>query len=232
MPRDARVTSMRYLSSMATGIVTTREKPLLRGVFHEIAAAFAFAGGVALTQMASGTRGTVAAAIYGVSLTALFGISALYHRPRWGPRLYGIMRRLDHSAIFILIAGTYTPIALMVPSRIGLVLLAVVWAGALAGVAFSIAWPRAPKWLTASLYVALGWAIVPALPELARAMGPVGLTLLTGGGVVYSIGALIYALRRPDPFPTVFGYHEVFHLLVIVAATFHYAAVVSVVGVL
>jgi hemolysin III len=217
---------------MATGIVTSREKPLLRGVSHEIAAAFAFAGGVALTQLASGLRGTVAAAVYGGSLTALFGISALYHRPRWGPRLYVLMRRLDHAAIFVLIAGTYTPICLLVPSRSGLLLLAGVWAGALAGVLFSIRWPLAPKWLTASLYVALGWAVVPVLPKLAGALGPVGIGLIAGGGVIYSVGALIYALRRPDPFPAVFGYHEVFHLLVIVAAAFHYAAVASVVAAL
>jgi hemolysin III len=217
---------------MSTGSDVVREKPLLRGVFHEIAAAFALAGGVALTQMARGARGTVAAAVYGVSLTALFGISALYHRPRWGPRVYTFMRRLDHAAIFVLIAGTYTPICLLVPDRTGLVLLAAVWTGAAAGVVFSVLWPRAPKWLNAALYVALGWAVVPVLPRLARALGPVGLTLITGGGVVYSIGALIYAMRRPDPFPKVFGYHEVFHLLVIVAAAFHYAAVASVVGAL
>lgn len=223
---------MRYDSIMTTGTAVIREKPLLRGVFHEIAVVFALAGGVALTLMASGTRATVAVAIYGVSLTALFGISALYHRPRWGPRPYVIMRRLDHSAIFVLIAGTYTPIGLLVPSRTGLVLLAVVWAGALAGVVFSILWPRAPKWLAATLYVALGWAVVPVLPEIGRTLGPLGLALLAGGGVIYSIGALIYALRRPDPFPTVFGYHEIFHLLVIVAAAFHYAAVVTVVGAL
>jgi hemolysin III len=217
---------------MTTGIAVIREKPLLRGVFHEVAAAFALAGGVALTMVASGTRATVAAAVYGVSLTALFGISALYHRPKWGPRVYGVMRRLDHAAIFILIAGTYTPICLLVPSRSGLALLAAVWIGAAAGIVFAVLWPRAPKWLNALLYVALGWAIVPVLPELARALGPAGLALLTGGGIVYSVGALIYALRRPDPFPTVFGYHEIFHLLVIVAAGFHYAAVATVVGAL
>jgi hemolysin III len=209
-----------------------REKPLLRGVFHEIAVAFALVGGVALTRMASGTRATVAAAVYAASLTALFGISALYHRPRWGPRLYVLMRRLDHAAIFLLIAGTYTPICLLVPARGGLTLLAVVWVGALAGVVFAVAKPRAPKWLSAILYVALGWALVPVLPELARALDRSGLLLLAGGGVVYSIGALVYALRRPDPFPRVFGYHEIFHLLVIVAAAFHYAAVAGVVAAL
>jgi hemolysin III len=208
------------------------EKPLLRGVFHEIAVAFALAGAVVLTRLAIGPRATFAAVVYGVALTLLFSTSALYHRPRWGPRLYRLMRRLDHAAIFVLIAGTYTPICLLLPARAGLVLLAAVWTGALAGVVFAILWPGAPKWLNATVYVGLGWAVVPVLPALARALGPTGLWLLMIGGVVYSLGAVIYALRRPNPFPRVFGYHEIFHLLVIVAAAFQYAAVVGVVEVL
>lgn len=209
---------------------TAREKPLLRGVSHEVAAAFAFAGAVALALRASGPRGMVAAVVYGLSLFALFATSALYHRPRWSPRPYTILRRLDHAAIFLLIAGTYTPVCLLVPEAGGTALLAVVWGAALAGVAFAVAWPRAPKWLNAILYVALGWAVIPLLPALARALGPRALALLAGGGVIYSIGAVIYALRRPDPFPRVFGYHEVFHALVIVAAAVQYAAVIGVVA--
>jgi hemolysin III len=215
---------------MAPRPPTIREKPLLRGVLHEIAAAFAFAGGVALAHVAHGTRATVAAAVYGVSLFALFSISALYHRPRWSPSLYVIMRRLDHAAIFVLIAGTYTPVCLLVPSQGGLTLLAVVWTAALAGVVFSILKPRAPKALNATLYVALGWAVLPVLPSLWRALGPGGMALFLAGGLVYSAGAVIYALRRPDPFPRVFGYHEVFHALVILAAAFQYVAVVTVVA--
>lgn len=214
---------------MGARIEKKSEKPLLRGVSHEIAAAFAFAGGIALTRTASG-RGKVAAVVYAISLFALFSISALYHRPRWSRRLYVIMRRLDHAAIFVLIAGTYTPVCLLVPSAGGLKLLAVVWAGALAGVIFSVILPHAPKAVFASLYVALGWASIPVMPALAKALGPIGIALLTGGGVVYSVGAIIYAMRRPDPFPTIFGYHEVFHLLVIIAAAFHYAAVMGVVA--
>lgn len=211
---------------------TAKEKPLLRGVSHEVAGVFALAGGVALTRVASGPRGMAAAVVYGLSLFALFSISALYHRPRWGPRPYTLMRRLDHAAIFLLIAGTYTPVCLLVPDAGGTTLLAVVWGAALAGVVFAVAWPRAPKWLNAILYVALGWAVIPLLPALARALGPGALALLAGGGVIYSIGALIYALRRPDPFPRVFGYHEVFHALVIVAAAVQYAAVAGVVAAL
>src|SRR5512138_380345 len=207
-------------------------KPLLRGVSHEIAVAFAFVGGIALANAASGPRGRIAAIVYGLSLFTLFAVSALYHRPRWSEPLRVMMRRIDHAAIFILIAGTYTPICLLVPTAGGLTLLAVVWAGAMAGVVFSIVMPHAPKAIVAAIYVALGWAVVPLLPALAKALGAGGLALLGGGGVVYSVGALVYALRRPDPFPTVFGYHEVFHALVIVAAAFQYAAVMSVVAAL
>jgi hemolysin III len=221
---------------MATWSQTDREpprqKPLLRGVSHEIAAAFAFSGGIALTRMANGARGKVAAIVYGASLFALFSISALYHRPRWSRRLYVIMRRIDHAAIFLLIAGTYTPVCLLLPSAGGLTLLGIVWAAALAGVIFSILLPHAPKALFAMLYVSLGWAVIPVMPALARALGAGATALLAAGGVIYSVGALVYALRRPDPFPTVFGYHEVFHVLVIVAAAFQYAVVVGVVGAL
>jgi hemolysin III len=217
---------------MATGTVILREKPLLRGVFHEVAAMFALAGGVVLMQVATSARATVGAVVYGASLVLLFSTSALYHRPKWGPRVYAIMRRIDHAAIFVLIAGTYTPVCLLVPHAGGLTLLAVVWAGALLGIGFSIVWPRAPKAVNAIIYVAFGWAIVPLLPALARALGPRSLVLLGGGGLVYSVGALVYALRRPDPFPRVFGYHEIFHALVILAAAAQYAAVLQVVAAL
>jgi hemolysin III len=206
------------------------EKPLLRGVTHEIAAAFALAGWVALVREAPGPRAAFAAAVYGLALTAQFCVSALYHRPRWGTRARMLMRRLDHAAIFLLIAGTYTPVCLLLPVEGGRVLLALVWAGALAGMIFSVAWPMAPKWLLAVLGVALGWAIVPMLPALGAALGTGGLALLLAGGVAYTAGALVYATRRPDPLPRVFGYHEVFHALVIVAAVCHYVAVAGVVG--
>jgi hemolysin III len=231
--RDARMTATRYVPCMATAIETVeekREKPLLRGVFHEAAVSLALAGGIVLAKQATGPRATLAAAIYGASLTALFGISALYHRPRWGPRLYVLMRRLDHAAIFILIAGTYTPFCLRLMTRSSLLLLGVVWTAALAGVLFAVVKPRAPKWVNSVLYVALGWAVLPELPEFARTIPPGGIVLLAVGGVVYSVGALIYAMRRPDPYPRVFGYHEIFHLLVVAAAAFHYAAVSAVVG--
>jgi hemolysin III len=207
-------------------------KPLLRGVSHEVASVFALVGGVLLLRDAPGPRAALAAGIYGAALTAQFGVSALYHRRRWGDRARLVLRRLDHAAIFLLIAGTYTPIGLLLPGTQARMLLAVVWAGAAAGVALSIAWPYAPKWLVAALCVALGWAVVPVLPALRLAVGPSGLALLVAGGAAYTVGALVYATRRPDPFPQVFGYHEVFHALVIVAAACHYAAVAGVLGTL
>jgi hemolysin III len=215
---------------MSTIVHPPREKPLLRGVSHEIAAAFAVAGGIALVNAATGLRGAVAAAVYGVALTAQFGISALYHRPRWGDRARLLMRRLDHAAIFLLIAGTYTPFCMLVPPETGRPLLAVVWTGALAGMVLSVLWPLAPKWLMAVLTVALGWAIVPTFPSMLAAIGWSGVGLLGAGGIAYTLGAVVYASRFPDPSPRVFGYHEVFHVLVIAAAICHYVAVAGTIG--
>jgi hemolysin III len=207
------------------------QKPLLRGVSHEIAAAFAVAGWVALLQAAPGPRALAAAAVYGLALTSQFAISALYHRPRWSTRARLVMRRLDHAAIFLLIAGTYTPFCLLLPGG-GRGLLAVVWSGALGGMVLSVAWPLAPKWLMAALTVGLGWLVAPTLPALGAAIGPSGLWLLGLGGVAYTVGAVVYATRVPNPFPRVFGYHEVFHALVIAAAVCHYAAVAGALGAL
>jgi hemolysin III len=214
---------------MEPSVALPPQKPLLRGVSHEIAAAFAVAGWVVLVRTAPGPRAVLAAAVYGLALTAQFAISALYHRPRWGTRARLVMRRLDHAAIFMLIAGTYTPFCLLLPGG-GRALLAGVWTAAVAGMVLSVAWPLAPKWLMAALTVGLGWVIVPLLPSLHGAIGSRGLWLLGGGGVAYTVGALVYATRRPDPFPRVFGYHEVFHALVILAAACHYLAVSGVVG--
>jgi len=204
-------------------------KPLLSGVSHEIAAAFALAGWVLLVRSAPGPRAAVAAAVYGLSLFAQFAVSALYHRPSWGTRARLVMRRLDHAAIFMLIAGTYTPFCLLLPGG-GRGLLAGVWTAALAGMVLSVAWPLAPKWLMAALTVGLGWVIVPILPSLHAAIGTGGLWLLGGGGLAYTIGAVTYATRWPDPSPRVFGYHEVFHALVILAAVLHFVAVRGAVG--
>jgi hemolysin III len=215
---------------MATTVHPPGVKPLLRGVSHQIAAAFALAGGIALVNAATGLRGALAAAVYGVALTAQFSISALYHRPRWGTRGRMLMRRLDHAAIFVLIAGTYTPFCLLLPPGTGRPLLAFVWMGALAGMIISVAWPMAPKWIMVILTVGLGWAIVPTFPAMLAVIGWSGLALLGAGGIAYTVGAVVYATRFPDPNPRVFGYHEVFHVLVIVAAVCHFIAIAGTIG--
>jgi hemolysin III len=217
---------------MSTATALAPEKPLLRGVSHEIAAGVALAGWIVLAAVAAPGRARLAANVYGASLLTLFLVSALYHRLSWRPTARLLMRRLDHSAIFLLIAGTYTPFCLLLPPATGHALLAVVWGGAAAGVLRALVWPRAPKAFSAVIYVLLGWVIVPVLPSLRATLGTGGLALLLAGGVMYTVGAAVYATRRPDPFPRVFGYHEVFHALVIAAAACHFAVAASVVGAL
>jgi hemolysin III len=204
-----------------------KTKPRLRGVSHQIAAFVAAPAALALVATAPRGRGAVAAAIYGASLVTLFAVSALYHRPFWPPRARNLIGRMDHSAIFLLIAGTYTPLSLLLTPGPGMAVLAVVWIGAAAGIVFSLAWGDPPKPLMAAIYVALGWVVVPVVPRLLAALGPGPLALLLGGGLAYTVGAAVYAARRPDPFPAVFGYHEVFHVLVIVAAACQFGAVAS-----
>jgi hemolysin III len=201
-------------------------KPVLRGVSHEVAAALSLAGGVLLVAGA-GPHGRAPAAVYAVALVFLFTTSALYHRPNWAARPRLLMRRVDHSAIFVLIAGTYTPMCVLLGGAAGRGLLELVWAGAALGVVQSIAWPRAPRALVSAVYVLLGWVVVPVLPALHRTLGGAPLALLAAGGVAYTVGAAVYAVRRPDPFPRVFGYHEVFHALVVLAAALHFTVVVQ-----
>jgi hemolysin III len=201
-------------------------KPRLRGVSHQYAFFVAIAAGAGLVVLARGAEARVAVAVYALSLCAMFGASALYHRIDWSPRWHAWLRRLDHSMIYVLVAGTYTPFALLVLApALGWTILGVVWAGALAGVVLSLAWIDMPRWLTAVLYVALGWVAIVALPQLWDRAGIMAVALLATGGVLYTLGAVVYARRRPDPSPRVFGYHEVFHVLVIAAAAAHFAAV-------
>jgi hemolysin III len=201
-------------------------KPKLRGVSHEYAFFVSVGCGVGLILAASDGRARVAAAIYAVAVSALLGTSALYHRVTWRPAVRRWMKRLDHSMIFVLIAGTYTPVALLaLHGTLSRAILIVVWAGALGGVVFKLVWIDAPKWLFAGVYVALGsvtGAIVGELPATIGWLGAAGLAL---GGLLYVLGAIVYASGRPDPVPKVFGYHEVFHALVIAAAGLHYAVI-------
>jgi hemolysin III len=200
-------------------------KPVLRGVFHEVAAAGALAAWVLLVAAAPAGVATAAAAVYGATLFALFATSALYHRPNWPPRARMVMRRLDHAAIYLLIAGTYTPLCLLLGGGTGRSMLAVAWGGAALGILQSLLWVRAPKAVSAAIYLVLGWVVLPVVPALLRALGPGALALLAAGGLAYTLGAVVYATRRPDPFPRVLGYHEVFHALVVVAAALQLAVV-------
>jgi len=201
------------------------EKPVLRGVFHEVAAAGALSAWVLLVAAAPSGPGRLAAAVYGATLFALFATSALYHRPNWSPRARMVMRRLDHSAIFLLIAGSYTPFCLVLGGSAGRTLLWVAWTGAALGVLQSVFWVRAPKLLVSAIYLLLGWVVLPVVPALLRVLGPGAVALLAAGGLAYSLGAVVYATRRPDPIPRVLGYHEVFHALVVLAAALQFTVV-------
>jgi hemolysin III len=185
------------------------------------------APGVGLVLEAESPRARLAGAVYGLSIAALFGTSALYHRVDWRTlRARRWMRRLDHTMIFVLIAGSYTPFGLLVlDGTVGAVILIAVWSVALAGAGFKVVWIDAPGWLIATTYVAIGWIAVIAIPQLVDRLDIVAVAALALGGVLYSAGAVIYARERPDPVPMVFGYHELFHLLVIVAAALQYAVV-------
>ena len=200
--------------------------PRLRGLLHAYAFyAAAIAAGV-LVALAPTAEARVAAAIYGCGLCALFAASGLYHRWRWSPRWKPLLRRVDHSTIYVFIAATSTPIALLVLSgTIQVVVLASVGAGAGLGIAFTLAWIDAPRLLTAATYLAVGWAGVVAVPQILAEVGVAPFVLFLVGGVLYSAGATIYAARRPDPWPSTFGFHELFHLLVIAAAVAHFSAI-------
>jgi hemolysin III len=202
-------------------------KPRLRGVSHEWAFFASLFLGAALIIAARTPRATLAVTIYAVSLWALFGTSALYHRVNWTrPNVRRWVRRLDHSMIFFLIAGTYTPFALLVlHGALASAILIVVWVGALAGAVFEMLWIDHPKWVAALIYIALGWVAAVAFPELWSAIGVGGTLLVAAGGLLYMAGAIVYATQRPDPNPRVFGYHEVFHMLVIAAAAAHFSAI-------
>jgi hemolysin III len=202
-----------------------RAKPLLRGVSHEIAAFVAAPASLALFAGAKSSSARWGAATYGASLFTLFLVSTIFHRPTWSPRVRSWLARLDGSAIFLLIAGTYTPICLLLGGAEGRALLSIAWLGAALGMVLTVAWPLAPKPLMAIIYVLLGWVFAPAAAALRAAMGGRAVLFLIVGGLVYTAGALVYALRRPDPFPRVFGYHEIFHLLVIGGAVCHFFVV-------
>jgi len=205
---------------------TLPPRPLLRGVLHQAAFVVALLVGAALVLAAHGTRESVAAAVFAGSVVAMLALSALYHRIVWSPRSRLWMRRADHGGIYLLIAGTYTPIGLLdLRGQTEQIVLAVVWIGAAAATLMRFFWPRAPNWLSAAVCIGLGWVGVAALPQLEHSAGLTAVVLLTAGGIAYTAGGIIYALRRPDPLPAVFGYHEVFHALTLVAIACQYVAI-------
>lgn len=180
----------------------------------------------ALAATRPGVAPFVSCAIYSVAVCGLLGVSALYHGLTWSPRGYQVMRRLDHSMIFLLIAGTYAPFCvLLLPPARATILLAVVGGGTLLGVALKLVWPHGPRWLSTALYVTLGWVAIVVLPDILHEGGVAALVLLLVGGALYSLGGMLYALRRPNPWPSVFGHHEFFHAFTLVAAVCHHVAV-------
>jgi hemolysin III len=206
--------------------VNVEMRPRLRGVFHQYAFFASLLLGAVLVVGSSGPAERTSAVVFATALAAMFGISALYHRITWRPRTRLWMRRLDHAAIYLLIAGTYTPFALLALTDVWRwTILPVVWGGALVAIVLKLAWVDAPKWLAVAIGIALGWIGVVALPQLWAHAGLTGVALLLAGGILYTSGAIVYAWRRPDPVPAVFGYHELFHALVIAAAACQYAAV-------
>jgi hemolysin III len=204
-------------------------KPRMRGRLHQFAFFVALVCGAVLCSIAATRPGIapfVACLVYSLTVLGLFGISALYHRRVWSERGYQIMRRMDHSMIFLFIAGTYTPFCvLLLPRGQAILTMSLIWGGALGGVALKTIWPHLPRWVSAPLYLALGWGAVAIMPQVLQNGGVTALVLLCAGGVAYSVGAVFYALRRPNPWPTVFGHHEFFHACTLIAAICHHIAI-------
>jgi hemolysin III len=210
---------------MTTVVVTARVKPRLRGVLHEIAFFVAAALAVPLLWTAPPGRARVAAVVFAVCVPLCFGASALYHRPTWSPRVRPWLARVDHAGVYLLIAGTYTPFGLLVLSRNWAIpVLAIVWGGALAAIVLKLCWSATPKWLSAAIGLSLGWVGVAAVGELAK-VGPAAMTLIAAGGLMYTVGAVVYARKRPDPAPAIFGYHEIFHACTVAGAGCLYVVV-------
>jgi len=202
--------------------------PRLRGVSHEVGLVVAIGAAVVIVVLAPAGKATTAVAVYGAALVALFGGSALFHRWSGPMRFKPLLRKIDHSAIFVFIAATYTPVAAMLlHGTIGWLVLVGAWAGAAGGVAFSLGWIDAPRAVVAGSYLVLGWLAVIAVPQLLRILDPIPLALFAAGAILYTAGAIVYALKRPNPWPRTFGFHEVFHALVIVAVATHYVAMIG-----
>ncbi len=198
-------------------------KPRLRGWLHAGTFPMSVLAGAVLVALSPEAHVRVATAVFALTASLLFGVSALYHRGTWGPRAHGVLQRFDHANIFLIIAGTYTPFSvLLLPEGPARTLLWIVWGGALLGVAFRVLWVGAPRWLYVPVYVALGWVAVAYLPDFWDGAGSAVFTLVVVGGALYTLGGLVYGLQRPDPNPRWFGFHEVFHALTVAAFATHY----------
>jgi len=216
---------MERLEGMRASVSST-VKPRLRGWLHAGTFPLVVAAGIVLVTLAPAGRARVSASVFAVTAAMLFGVSALYHRGHWSPRTAGVLKRLDHANIFLIIAGTYTPFTvLLLPSGPARTLLFLVWGGAVAGVLFRVFWVGAPRWLYVPAYVALGWAAVAYLPQFKAGGGIAVLVLVIVGGVLYSVGGLVYGIKKPNPSPRWFGFHEVFHALTVAAFAVHYIGI-------
>jgi hemolysin III len=210
----------------AEAVTTPGVRPLLRGVLHEVGFVVAIVVGLLVVVGSDGVRRSLAAAAFAGSAATMLGASALYHRVTWSARVRPWMRRLDHAGIYALIAGTYTAVGLVsLHGAVRTVVLTVVWTGTAAATLLKLCWVRAPKWLAAAIGISLGWIGIVAVPQLLRAAGIAPVALIAAGGVAYTLGGIVYARRRPDPIPALFGYHELFHALTLVALALQYVAI-------
>jgi hemolysin III len=216
---------MERLDSVRASVGST-VKPHLRGWLHAGTFPLVVAAGIVLVALAPAGRARASASVFAVTAALLFGVSALYHRGHWSPRAAAVLKRVDHANIFLIIAGTYTPFTvLLLPPGAARTLMFLVWGGAVAGVLFRVFWVGAPRWLYVPAYVALGWAAVAYLPQFKAGGGVAVLVLVIVGGVLYSLGGLVYGIKRPNPSPRWFGFHEVFHALTVLAFAVHYVGV-------
>ena len=207
------------------------KKPLLRGSIHQEAFFVALGACAVMVAQSTTTKAWTASLVYSLGLLLMFGISALYHRPHWEPEPRKLMKRLDHSAIFVQIAGTATPMCLLaLPENEGLQFLTINWVVAFAGILQSIFWVKAPKFVTAILYIAMGWLAVPYLSELKTSLGMTNVILILAGGIFYTVGAVFYATKKPKLVPHIFGYHELFHLFTVIAAALHFIVIYQLIG--
>jgi len=221
-PDDASTGSLARVAETVAETV----KPLLRGWIHAGISPLVLAASIVLVVLSPTPAAKWSTAVFGVTAVMLFGTSAVYHRGRWSTKVTGILRRMDHTNIFLIIAGTYTPLAvILLPTHTAKLLLTIVWSGAVVGLLARVFWLGAPRWVYVPVYVALGWVAVAFLPQFWRSGGPAIVWLVAAGGLCYTLGAVVYGTKRPNPSPRYFGFHEIFHALTVGGFVCHYIAV-------